>query len=63
MNIHAAHLTTDDEHDAWQLRESGLSWAQVGHEIGCTESTARAFAAAYQQRTDAAANKAQISLF
>ena len=64
MTIHAAHpTTTDDERDAWQLHESGLSWAQVGREIGCTESDARAFADAYKQRTDAAADQAQISLF
>ncbi|WP_370185898.1 hypothetical protein [Rhodococcus wratislaviensis] len=63
MTLHAADPTTDDERDAWHLHESGLSWAQVGREIGCTESAARAFAAAYQQRTDAAADEAQISLF
>ncbi|PQP14035.1 hypothetical protein [Rhodococcus opacus] len=63
MTIHGAYPTTDDERDAWQLHESGLAWAQVGREIGCTESAARAFAAAYQQRTDAAADEAQISLF
>ena len=57
------HVHTDDERDAFQLHESGLTWAQVGREIGCTESVARAFAAAYQQRTDAAADEDQISLF
>ncbi|QHE73080.1 hypothetical protein [Rhodococcus sp. WAY2] len=61
MTIHAANPTHDDEYDAWQLHESGLPWAQVGREIGCTESAARAFA--YQQRTDAAAHEAQISMF
>ncbi|ABG94982.1 hypothetical protein RHA1_ro03179 [Rhodococcus jostii RHA1] len=63
MTIHAAHPTTDDERDAWQLHESGLSWSQVGREIGCTESAARAFAAAYQQRTDTDAARNQIGLF
>ncbi|UOT08491.1 hypothetical protein MPY17_39530 (plasmid) [Rhodococcus opacus] len=63
MTLHAANPTTDDERDAWHLNQSGLSWAQVGREIGCSESAARAFAVAYQQRTDAAADEAQISLF
>ncbi|AHK35342.1 hypothetical protein OPAG_08141 [Rhodococcus opacus PD630] len=63
MTLHAANPTTDDERDAWQLHQRGMSWAQVGREIGCTEAAARAFAAAYQQRTDAAADEAQISLF
>lgn len=48
-------LRADDEPDArqghqdgWQLRNAGLTWAQVAREIGCTEGDA-----AYQQRTDA----------
>ncbi|WP_124393141.1 hypothetical protein [Rhodococcus wratislaviensis] len=57
------HVHTDDERDAFQLHESGLSWPQVGREIGCSESAARAFATAYQQRTDTAAAESQISLF
>lgn len=57
------HIHTDDERDAYQLHQSGLSWAQVGREIGCTEATAQAFAAAYQQRTDTAAAETQITLF
>lgn len=63
MTIHANSIHTDDERDAWNLHEDGLSWIQVGREIGCTESAARAFAAAYQQRTDAAANEHQGALF
>ncbi|QSE87909.1 hypothetical protein JWS13_04155 (plasmid) [Rhodococcus pseudokoreensis] len=57
------HVHTDDERDAFQLHESGLTWTQIAHEIGCTEATAQAFAAAYQQRTDTAAAETQISLF
>lgn len=52
----------DDERDAFQLHESGLSWGQIAQEIGCTEG-AQAFAAAYQQRTDAASAQSQIVLF
>lgn len=63
MTIHANSIHTDDERDAWNLHEAGLSWTQIGREIGCTESAARAFAAAYQQRTDAAANENQGALF
>ncbi|KAF0957357.1 hypothetical protein [Rhodococcus sp. T7] len=57
------HVHTDDERDAFQLHESGLTWAQVAHEIGCTEGAAQSFAAAYQHRTDTAAAESQISLF
>ena len=57
------HVHTDDERDAFQLHDSGLTWTQIAHEIGCTEGAAKAFAAAYQQRTDTAADEAQISLF
>ncbi|KAF0957382.1 hypothetical protein [Rhodococcus sp. T7] len=63
MTIHTTPPATDDERDAWQLHEDGLSWMQVGHEIGCTESAARAFAAAYRHRTDVNAARNQIGLF
>ncbi|MEU2004683.1 hypothetical protein ACH47B_27145 [Rhodococcus sp. NPDC019627] len=62
MSIHP-DLCTDDERDAFQLHNSGLTWTQVARELGCTEGTAQAFAAAYQQRTDDAAAQSQITLF
>lgn len=57
------HVHTDDERDAFQLHGSGFTWTQIAHEIGCTEATAQAFAAAYQQRTDEYAAESQITLF
>ncbi|QHE73060.1 hypothetical protein [Rhodococcus sp. WAY2] len=62
MSIHP-ELCTDDERDAFQLHNSGLTWTQVARELGCTEGTAQAFATAYQQRTDDAAAQSQITLF
>lgn len=62
MTIHHG-VQINDERDAFQLHESGLSWGQIAQEIGCTEGTAQAFAAAYQQRTDAASAQLQIALF
>ncbi|MCQ4119588.1 hypothetical protein [Rhodococcus tibetensis] len=53
---------TDDEHDAWELHQSGLTWTEVGREMGCTAGTAQAFATAYQKRTDDAAIQAQNTL-
>jgi hypothetical protein len=62
VSIHP-DLHPDDERDAWELRTSGLTWTQVGREMGCTAGTAQAFAAAYQQRTDTAAAQSQMALF
>ncbi|WP_213575669.1 hypothetical protein [Rhodococcus sp. USK13] len=63
MSIHPDLSSTDDERDAFHLHNSGLTWAQIASEIGCTEGTAQAFATAYRQRTDAAAAQSQITLF
>lgn len=54
---------SDDEHDAWQMRQSGSSWEDVGIDMGCTAATARSLATAYEQRTDSAAENEQNTLF
>ncbi|MFC9553626.1 hypothetical protein ACFTWF_22490 [Rhodococcus sp. NPDC056960] len=63
MTLHVNDIHTDDERDAWRLHEDGHSWTQVARELGCTEGAARALAASYRQRTDAAANENQEALF
>ncbi|MDV7246214.1 MULTISPECIES: hypothetical protein [Rhodococcus] len=62
MSIHP-DLRTDDERDAWELRNSGLTWTQVGREMGCSPTTAQSLATAYERRTDNAAAEAQNTLF
>jgi len=54
---------SDDEHDAWQLHHHGASWEDIGTEMGCSQATAQTLAAAYEKRTDTAAQDAQNVLF
>lgn len=53
----------DDERDAWQMHHTGSSWEVVGQEMGCSPATAEALAAAYEKRTDNAAENEQNALF
>ena len=55
---------SDDERDAWQLHHRhGASWEDIGTEMGCSPTTAQTLAAAYEKRTDTAAQNAQNVLF
>ncbi|MFD9683896.1 hypothetical protein ACFWAD_28750 [Rhodococcus sp. NPDC059969] len=54
---------SDDEHDAWQLHHHGASWDDIGTEMGCSPTTARTLATAYEKRTDTAAAQTQNALF
>lgn len=53
----------DDEHDAWLLHHHGASWEDIGTDMGCSPAAAQTLAAAYEKRTDIAAQNAQDTLF
>lgn len=53
----------DDERDAWQMHQNGSSWEDISLDMGCTTATAKALAAAYEKRTDNAAEGEQNALF
>ncbi|MFC9556003.1 hypothetical protein ACFTWF_34865 [Rhodococcus sp. NPDC056960] len=54
---------TDDQKDAYTLGQQGLTWAEVGRELGINAEVAQSFAAAYERRTDCAAAEGQAALF
>lgn len=54
---------SDDEQDAWQLHHHGSSWEEIGADMGCSPAAARSLAAAYERRTDTAAQAEQNALF
>lgn len=56
-------MNPDDDFDAWRMHQDGASWSEIAHEMGCTSAAAQAFAAAYEQRTDDAAQLEQNTLF
>ncbi|SEB29400.1 hypothetical protein SAMN04490239_0086 [Rhodococcus koreensis] len=53
----------DDQKDAYTLQQQGLTWAEIGRELGTNAEVARSFAAAYERRTDRAAAEEQAALF
>lgn len=56
-------VMSDDEQDAWQLHHHGSSWEEIGADMGCSPAAARSLAAAYERRTDTAAQAEQNALF
>lgn len=56
-------MNVDNERDAWQMRNDGTSWDQIGIEMGCSPATAQSLAAAYERRTDEQAAQHQTELF
>ncbi|AUM19281.1 hypothetical protein QM787_25490 [Rhodococcus ruber] len=48
---------------AFDLARAGHSWREVGAELGCDETVARAMARRYEADTEARARADQFSLF
>lgn len=56
-------MNDDDERDAWQMHQNGSSWEDISLDMGCSPATAEVLAAAYEKRTDNAAEDEQNTLF
>lgn len=57
-------MTDRDLHrQAWELGQRGLSWTEVGEEMGLAESIVEEMAARHSRSVDADAASAQLELF
>ncbi len=50
-------------HTAWQMHHDGHSWSEIGRELGCDATVARAMADRYRRHLDSDAHAAQFPLF
>ncbi|NKR65289.1 hypothetical protein GS491_26575 [Rhodococcus hoagii] len=57
-------MTDQDLHrQAWELGQWGLSWAEVGEEMGLAESIVEEMASRHSRAADADAASTQFELF